>query len=141
MEMAQGCLAARLRLLNRLVTSVYEEALRPHGLRISQMNILVVIAVAGPLRGVDAARRLFLDVSTLSRDLTRLLQRGWVQARPGRGRARLLEITPAGRQLLAAILEDWRAAQRKARELLSPAVADTVVGAVDALWAQLDGTD
>jgi DNA-binding MarR family transcriptional regulator len=76
-----------------------------------------------------------LDGSTLSRDLERLLKRGWVRATPGAGRAKLLEVTPAGRRLLQGALADWRKAQRKARELLSPAVADAVAGAVDALWA------
>jgi hypothetical protein len=32
-------------------------------------------------------------------------------------------------------LPDWREAQRRARELLSPAAVDALVGAVDTLWA------
>jgi DNA-binding MarR family transcriptional regulator len=131
--MAAGCLAARLRLLNRLVTNLYDDALRPHGLRVSQMNILVVIAAAGPVRAVDVAGRLKLDTSTLSRDLERLIARGWVRTTPGKGRARPLEVTAAGRKLLAATVGDWREAQRKARKLLSPAVADAITGAGNAL--------
>jgi DNA-binding MarR family transcriptional regulator len=134
-EIAGCCLAARLRLLNRVVTNLYDAALRPHGLRVSQMNILVVIAVGGPLRAVDAARRLRLETSTLSRDLERLIDRGWVRSSPGKGRALRLEVTPAGRSLLATVVADWRKAQREARELLSPAAADAIAGAVDALWA------
>ena len=137
-EIASGCLAARLRLLNRLVTKLYDDALRPHGVRVSQMNILVVIAVAGPVRGVDVARRLRLDTSTLSRDLERLLERGWVQSTPGHGRARRLEITEAGRELLGRLVGDWRKAQRQARELLSPDAAEALAGVVDSL---LTGTD
>jgi len=134
-EIADGCLAARLRLLSRVVTSVYDAALRPHGLRVSQMNVLTVIAVGGPLRAVDAARRLRLETSTLSRDLERLIDRGWVRSSPGKGRALRLEITAAGRELLAKATGDWRKAQRQARELLTPAAADAIAGAVDALWA------
>ena len=54
---------------------------------------------------------------------------------------RRLEITPAGRKLLADVLDDWREVQRKARELLSPAVADAIAGAVDTLWAAADEPD
>jgi DNA-binding MarR family transcriptional regulator len=134
-EMASGCLGARLRMLNRLVTNVYDAALRPHNVRVSQMNILVVIAVTGPVRGVDVARRLRMDTSTLSRDLDRLLERGWVQASPGVGRAQQLEVTAAGRKLLARILKDWREAQRQVRELLSPALSDALIDTVKSLWA------
>ena len=133
-EIAEGCLATRLRLLNRVVTNLYDAALRPHGLRVSQMNILVVIAVGGPLRAVDVARRMRLDASTLSRDLERLLARKWVRSVPGPERARQLEATAVGRKLVAKVLPDWREAQRQARELLSSAAAETIVGAVDALW-------
>jgi DNA-binding MarR family transcriptional regulator len=124
-----------LRLLNRVVTNLYDDALRPHGVRVSQMNILVVIAAGGPLRAVDAARRLRLETSTLSRDLERLIDRGWVRSSPGKGRALRLEITPAGRSLLAKAVGDWRKAQRQARELLSPAAVAAIAGAVDALLA------
>lgn len=134
-EMAACCLASRLRLLNRVVTNLYDDALRPHGIRVSQMNILVVIALAGPLRAVDVARRLHLDTSTLSRDLERLIKHGWVRSSPGKGRALRLEITAAGRQLLGKVREDWRAAQRQARKLLSPEAAEAIAGAVDALRA------
>ena len=47
---AHECLASRIRLLNRLVTAAYDTALRPHGLRIGQLNLLVSIASRGPLR-------------------------------------------------------------------------------------------
>src|SRR5262245_40340306 len=137
-EIAGGCLATRLRLLNRVVTNLYDDALRPHGIRVSQMNILVVIAKIGTSRAVAVAHRLRLDTSTLSRDLARLVERGWVRSSPGKGRALRLEITPAGRKLLSDVLDDWRAVQQKARKLLSPAVAEAIVGAVDALWSAAD---
>lgn len=137
--MAGGCVAARLRLVNRLVTTLYDDALRPHGLRVSQMNILVAIAAEGPVRGVDVVNRLRLDASTLSRDLERMVDRGWVAASPGAGRARTLEATPAGRALLAAVAPAWRAAQAEARALLTPAVAGGLSAVVDGLWAETAG--
>ena len=41
---ARTCIAVRLRLLNRVVTNLYDDALRPLGLKVSQVNILVVMA-------------------------------------------------------------------------------------------------
>jgi DNA-binding MarR family transcriptional regulator len=134
-EIADGCLASRLRLLNRVVTNLYDDALRTHGLRVSQMSILVAIAVGGPLRAVDVARLMRLGTSTLSRDLDRLVSRKWVRPLPGRGRSRHLEVTVAGRELIAKVLPTWREAQRRARELLSAEAAGAIAGAADALRA------
>ncbi len=133
-EIASECLAVRLRMLSRLVTNVYEDALRPFGVRVSQMNILVAIAAMGPVQGVDLANRLGLDPSTLSRDLERMLAHGWVSATAGRGRARKLEATDAGRELLAGILPAWRLAQEQARRLLTPALAHEISGRVNSMW-------
>ena len=52
---ARDCIAVRLRLVNRVITSVYDEALRPLGLKASQMNILVVAAKLGVARPAEAA--------------------------------------------------------------------------------------
>ena len=41
--MSRECLVVRLRLLNRVVTNIYDDALRPWGVKASQLNILVVM--------------------------------------------------------------------------------------------------
>ena len=41
---AKTCIAVRLRLMNRVVTNFYDDALRPLGLKVSQLNILIVTA-------------------------------------------------------------------------------------------------
>ena len=42
---SRTCIAVRLRLLNRVVTNFYDDALRPLGLKVSQLNILIRSAV------------------------------------------------------------------------------------------------
>ena len=43
----EQCLAGRLRILNRVVTNMYDEALRPLGVKTSQLNILVTAELTG----------------------------------------------------------------------------------------------
>jgi len=38
---ARECIVNEVRLLNRAVTAIYDETLRPHALKISQMSVLV----------------------------------------------------------------------------------------------------
>jgi len=129
---ARDCIASRMRLLNRLVTGIYDNALRQHGLRIAQMNVLVATASRGPLRASEICRLLKLEKSTLSRDLERLVDRGWLVRSPK------LEITPAGLELLTACLPAWRKAQREARRLLTPTLAEGAMDVVRDLWIQED---
>ena len=41
---ARECIATKVRLLNRAVTAIYDEALRPFGLKVTQMTVLVTVA-------------------------------------------------------------------------------------------------
>ena len=41
---ASECLAVRVRMLNRTITGIYDQALRSLGLTIGQLNILTVVA-------------------------------------------------------------------------------------------------
>ena len=50
---AWECIAVPMRMLNRVVTKIYDDALRPLGLKVSQMNILVATAKFGIVRPVQ----------------------------------------------------------------------------------------
>src|ERR1700745_813747 len=80
---AKSCIAVRLRLLNRVVTNLYDEALRPLGVKVSQLNILVGTAKLGLARPAKVCELLQLDVSTLSRNVDRMRASGWLEVVPG----------------------------------------------------------
>jgi DNA-binding MarR family transcriptional regulator len=132
-RIAGECLAGRVRVLSRVVTGIYDDALRSHKVRVSQMNVLVAVAAMGPVRAGDVCRRLRLDKSTLSRDLDRLLDRGWVRATPGAGRSQDLEATPAGRAVIRKVLPAWEEAQARVRGVLGVALTKGLVEAADRL--------
>ena len=116
---ARSCIAVRLRLLNRVVTNLYDEALRPLGLKVSQLNILVVTARLGLARPAEVCEILQLDASTLSRNVERMRARGWLEAVAGEdARTQPFRLTARGRRLLERAFPAWEAAQRKAGELL-----------------------
>jgi DNA-binding MarR family transcriptional regulator len=134
---AQECLAVRLRLLTRAVTKLYNKALRPHGLTVSQMNILVAVAHLGQVNQQTVCRALHLDKSTLSRDLARMRAQGWVNAAPGAdGHTTLLRTTPAGSALLEQAFPAWQQAQEEARGLLGELAAASLEPAVKAVRAR-----
>jgi DNA-binding MarR family transcriptional regulator len=116
---AKTCIAVRLRLLNRVVTGFYDEALRPLGLKVSQLNILVVTAKLGVARPAKVCEILQLDVSTLSRNVERIRARGWLEVLPGEdARTQHFQLTPEGRRIIERAAPAWERAQRQATELL-----------------------
>ena len=116
---AKTCIAARLRLLNRVVTSFYDEALRPLGLRVSQLNILIVTAKLGLARPAQVCEILQLDTSTLSRNVKPLQAHGWLEVVPDEdGRAQPFQLTAEGTRLIEKAVPAWEEAQNQATELL-----------------------
>jgi DNA-binding MarR family transcriptional regulator len=116
---ARSCIAVRLRLLNRVVTNIYDQALRPLGLKVSQLNILIVAAKLGIARPAEVCALLQLDASTLSRNVDRMRAQGWLAAVPDEdGRAQPFRLTAQGRRLIDKAVPAWQRAQRHAVELL-----------------------
>lgn len=118
---AKNCIAVRLRLLNRVITNLYDDALRPLGAKVSQFNVLVVAAKLGVARPAQVCDILQLDTSTLSRNVERMRGRGWLEIVPSvDARTQSFRITAKGRRLLERAIPAWEQAQEEASKLLGP---------------------
>lgn len=116
---ARDCIAVRTRLLNRVITNLYDEALRPLGLKVSQMNILVVAERLSLARPAEVCRILHLDASTLSRNVERMRVKGWLELiADDDGRSHPFKVTAKGKKLLGKAFPAWEKAQAEAGELL-----------------------
>lgn len=125
-RIAAECYCMPLRMLARVVSGVYDEALRPLRLRAAQLNILVVIArLSGEATPAKIAAILLIEKSTLSRDLDRLEQCGWI-ASSADGRLRRLAVTAAGRKLLRDAMPAWQRAQAKVVALVGKTAAESL---------------
>jgi DNA-binding MarR family transcriptional regulator len=124
-KIAGECVAVRVRMLNRVVTNIYDEALRPLDLKVSQMNILVAAAKMGTARPVEVCEYLHLDVSTLSRNVERMKARGWLEVVPAEdGRSQPFRLTPQGRKLLEKAVPAWGEAQQQVKGVLGDRLVD-----------------
>ncbi len=131
---AAECIAVQMRMLNRVVTNIYDDALRPLGVKVSQMNILVAAGKMGTARPAEVCERLHLDVSTLSRNVERMKARGWLEVIPDDdGRAQPFRLTNEGRKLLEQAAPAWKKAQKKAKSLLGDEIVDLLGRAVKRL--------
>ncbi len=136
-QIAAECIAVRVRLLNRTITAIYDDALRPLGLTAGQLNILVVVARRAPVSPGDIARCLHMDKSTVSRNIDRMREHGWVAVQTGTtGRDQLIELRAKGRRLLDRSLPRWEDAQARARAVLGQRGAESIQRIGDAVWSQ-----
>jgi DNA-binding MarR family transcriptional regulator len=137
-DIAGECIAVRLRMLNRVVTNIYDDALRPLGLKVSQMNILVAAAKMGTARPAEVCERLHLDVSTLSRNVDRMKARGWLEVVPAEdGRSQPFRLTDQGKKLLEKAIPSWDEAQDRVKELLGADIVNQLNHAMRNISANL----
>ena len=121
-QLNQACIADKLRLLNRIVTNLYDEALRPAAMTASQMNILVVVAKYKEATPLQLGDWLHMEKSTLSRNLRRLQQSGWLSILESKkGRTHTLKLTSRGSRALQKGLPLWESAQKEAEGILGKA--------------------
>src|SRR4028118_234641 len=97
-EVRRMCACDQLRRVTRGVTQVYDNAVLPSGLRITQLAIFVGLSTEGDLPLTVLADGLGLDRTTLTRNLKVLEDRGLIRIyeRTDDARVRMVAITLEG---------------------------------------------
>jgi DNA-binding MarR family transcriptional regulator len=118
-EIVGNCLAVRVRMLGRAVTSLYDHALEEHGVSIAQVNLMAALGKMGPTSPARIGEVLQLERSTVSRNLSLLMKHGWVEAVSANAKGvREVALTASGRKKIEAVMPAWRMAQQEAADLL-----------------------
>ncbi len=121
-----ACVCNTLRMVSRAVTQLYDDVLRPSGLRITQFTILATIARMGASNLRQLEDTLAIDQTTLTRSLN-LLERDRVIERVPHpdGRIKAMRLTSKGRRALEVARPLWTQAQAKVlREVGTKSWAD-----------------
>ena len=113
------CTGAMLRRTTRRLTQVYDQALRPVDLRLTQYSILANLAESDGLSVTELAERLTMERTTLTRTLRPLERAGLIRVVAGSDRrSRAVEITAAGSRRFDKAIPLWRGAERSIRRSL-----------------------
>ena len=117
-----NCTCFNLRKAARAVTQMYDEALKPCGLRATQLSLLVAVTETGPTGMTGLAKQLVMDRTTLTRNLKPLLEAGLVEVVEGADRRhKPIAVTDQGRRALAEAMPLWREIQGRMAEGLGSA--------------------
>ena len=110
------CLCASFRRASRALTALYDEALRPLGLRTTQFTVLQAFSLAGEVTQGRLGEILAMDSTTLTRTLALMRKRRWIETRRGRdGRERLLKLSKTGQAQLDHATPTWEGVQERLR--------------------------
>lgn len=108
------CVCNTLRMVTRAVTQLYDETLRPSGLRVTQFSVLAALARRGEANVRQLTDALAIDQTTLTRGLTVLERGGLIERAPHPdGRIKAMRLTPAGARALAIARPLWARAQQR----------------------------
>jgi DNA-binding MarR family transcriptional regulator len=128
----EPCTCSALRRATRALTAAYDAALKPAGLRVTQFALLRYLDRLGPIPVSRLAAEAALERTTMGRNLDPLKRRGLVAITPGAEdpRARIVSLTEAGRDALAAATPHWREAQSRINARVDPATVSAVAEAL-----------
>ena len=111
------CPVFNVRAASRLLTQLFDDTLKPSGLQITQLSILVGIATSEDPTINQLAKILVMDRTTLTRGLRPLEKTGLIKIKKGDDkRTTLLEVTPKGIKTMYKALPYWKKARAKVVE-------------------------
>jgi DNA-binding MarR family transcriptional regulator len=118
-DFATPCLCDALRQTARAVSRLYDREMRRHGLRTGQYALLAHVHLVGQIRQRDLGARISTDETTLTRNLSPLIEAGWVGVQSGKDRReKILSLTRAGQAKLRQARPAWERAQNRLRSQL-----------------------
>ncbi|WP_109477894.1 MarR family winged helix-turn-helix transcriptional regulator [Paraburkholderia sp. C35] len=113
------CYCTQFRRSANALTSIYDDALRPVGLKITQLTLLRGLDRLGSATYNEIASELALDKTTISRNIRLLIDAGWVDvSSDDDARYKLATLSPAGTRMLKEAEPYWRAAQTQVEKEL-----------------------
>lgn len=114
-----ACLCTNTRRAALALTSIYDEALAPHGLKVTQFSLLRAVERHGEPNLTGLAEATGLDRSTLGRNLRVLESAGIVRFSAGDDqRDRVVTLTAQGRARVRAASVAWKRLESSLRAAL-----------------------
>jgi DNA-binding MarR family transcriptional regulator len=125
---ALPCMCASLRRASRLLSQLYEDALRPLGMRATQFTMLQALSLAGEVTQGQLGEMLGMDITTLTRTLTIMSREGWITKRRGEDRREWrVRLSSKGEAQFKTALPYWEKVQDELRGRLGSPLSDNLM--------------
>lgn len=108
------CISAKMMKCNRIVANVFRKHIMQFNITDSQMSIIFVISKAKNANQKRISELLYLEKSTVNRNIDRLLQKNIVVYTDNKE----LVLTESGKDLVNKIIPHWENAMAEVRDIL-----------------------
>lgn len=108
------CLSGKMSRISRITANIFRKHIKEHGLSNSQMSLLFLLSKRSDLTQKELCDILFMEKSTLNRNLKRLVDHGYVTKKD----FPFLNITETGKVILEKAIPAWQKAMKEIRSLL-----------------------
>ncbi|MEQ8904359.1 MarR family winged helix-turn-helix transcriptional regulator [Ekhidna sp.] len=108
------CLSGKMSRISRITAKIFRKHIKEHGLSNSQMSLLFILSKRSDLTQKELCDILFMEKSTLNRNLKRLVDHGYVTKKDFPA----LNISEAGKVQLEKAIPAWQKAMEEIRSLL-----------------------
>jgi len=116
------CICGNLRRATRVATKLYDDTLKPSGLKLTQFSLLSSLMALGSSTLNELAENMVVDRTTLTRNLEVLEGRGLVITEEGEDRReRQLRLSEKGIAAVSNAYPLWLTAQSRAMEIVGRA--------------------
>ena len=126
LQVRDACLCLHVQRAARALARRFDDVLRPLGLTNGQFSLMMSLNRPEPAKMGGVSALLAMDRTTLTANLKPLERRGLVTIAidPADRRSRLLTLTTAGRELLAAAVPIWKLEHAATERLLTSVSPD-----------------
>lgn len=107
------CVSGKIMRCSRIVSTIFRKHLKPFGITNSQLTILFMITKTGGIKQQELADRLYMDKSTVNRNLKRLYDKEYIHKVETQ-----VQTTQTGKATLETIIPEWDKAMKEMKSLL-----------------------
>lgn len=108
------CFSGRMMRMDRIISKIFRKHLASFGLTNSQLSILFITSKKGIVTQQELADMLYLEKSSISRNMKRLLDAAFIK----KINTRQLEMTVKGKKHLEQLIPKWEDAMQEVNDVL-----------------------
>ncbi len=132
------CVCFNFRKVTRSISQLYDEALKPTGLRDTQYALLYVTASRQPINFNDIAKITSSDKTTIARNLKVLEGKGLVYFEAGEDRReREVSLTKKGQEILLKAYPLWKSIQDRVKDVMGKNRVDQLLDDLSAVLTDI----
>ncbi len=111
----KNCIVSKTMKINRLMNQLFRKHLSEVGITLSQLSMMFLISKRSYIPQNEIGDILFLEKSTVSRNLNRLVQEKYIVKKKNK----MIHVTVKGKKLIERVIPKWEQAMDEARDKIT----------------------